>query len=55
MGIVSGGADQQAILISKQQAAESAEARRKAVAQRAYREPAVSSNELKACSNYAEQ
>jgi hypothetical protein len=55
MGIVSGGANQQAILISKQQAAERAEARRKAVAQRAYHPLAGNSDEIKSCSSYAPQ
>jgi len=52
MGVIN-GADQQGILISKQQAAESAEARRKAVSQRAYTPPAGDSGELKSCSSYS--
>ena len=55
MGIISGGSDQQAILISKQQAAERAEARRKAISQRTYKQLPGNSKELKTCSSYVAQ
>jgi hypothetical protein len=55
MGIISGGADQQAILISKQQAAERAEGRRKDVLRRAYKQQPGDSAELKSCSSYSAQ
>jgi hypothetical protein len=55
MGIVSGGTDQQAILISKQQAAERAESRRKDILRRAYKQQPNDSSELKSCSSYSGQ
>ncbi|HSE43122.1 MAG TPA: hypothetical protein VLH08_20360 [Acidobacteriota bacterium] len=54
MGVIS-GIDPQAILISKQQAAQRTEARRKDVAQRAFQLAASNSAELKSCSSYAAQ
>jgi hypothetical protein len=55
MGIISGGSNQQAILISKQQSAESAEARRKDISRRAYKQQPGDSSELKSCSSYSAQ
>lgn len=55
MGIISGSANQQAILISKQQAAEHAEGRRKDVLRRAYKQQPNDSSELKSCSSYSAQ
>jgi hypothetical protein len=55
MGVINSAPDQQAILISKQQAAERADARRKAISQRTYKQLPGNSNELKTCSSYAVQ
>jgi tetratricopeptide (TPR) repeat protein len=55
MGIVGGGPNQQAILISKQEAAERAESRRKDVLRRVYKEQPGDSGELKSCSSYTVQ
>jgi hypothetical protein len=55
MGIISGGSNQQAILISKQQSAERAEARRKDISRRAYKQQPGDSSELKSCSSYSAQ
>jgi hypothetical protein len=55
MGIISGSANQQDILISKQQAAEHAEGRRKDVLRRAYKPQPGDSSELKSCSSYSAQ
>jgi hypothetical protein len=52
MGAISGTADSQAVMLSKQQAAQRSEARKKDVAQRAFQLPANNSAELKSCSSY---
>jgi hypothetical protein len=52
MQVIGGGADQQSILISKQKAAERAEARRKAVSQRAFHLKPEASDQLKTCLQY---
>jgi hypothetical protein len=51
MRVINGEVDQQAILISKQEAAENADVRRKAVTQRAFQN-SDRSNEPKPCSEY---